>query len=451
MQKKTKTAPACGPLKVHPTNPRYFTDGAGRAVYLAGSHTWNNFRDRNPGDPPEIFDFPGFLDFQEKFHHNFFRLWAWELPRTIEQVKGMVWYANIFPWPRVGPGLADDGKPRFDLKQFVPGFFERMKECVAAAQVRGIYVCVMLFDGFGPQLLHRPGDGFPFSGTNNANSINCGSRESQSLVDPAVTAVQEAYVKKVIDTVNGLDNVLYEIANEAGVYSKEWQCHMIRFVKQYESSKPHQHPVGITAMYEGGTNQQLFDSPADWVSPDGTQGYGQPIDPPVADGRKVVINDTDHSLYFIGLKEIGEAGQRAWAWKNFLRGANLAFMDPYLTSWTDRNYPQGNRPDPWWDMIRKSLGYTRLFAERMDLAAMVPRNDLASTNYCLANPAKEYLAYLPEGQTIEVDLSGTKGQLRVEWFNPITGKSVAASQVEGGKKQSFNSPFSQDAVLYLVK
>ena len=32
-------APATGPLRVHPTNPRYFTDGSGKAIYLTGSHT----------------------------------------------------------------------------------------------------------------------------------------------------------------------------------------------------------------------------------------------------------------------------------------------------------------------------------------------------------------------------------------------------------------------------
>ena len=31
-----------GPLRVHPTNPRYFSDGSGKAVYLTRSHTWTN-------------------------------------------------------------------------------------------------------------------------------------------------------------------------------------------------------------------------------------------------------------------------------------------------------------------------------------------------------------------------------------------------------------------------
>src|SRR5687767_14991550 len=54
---------APGPLRVHPTNPRYFTDGtktrdsAWKAVYLTGSHTWANLIDRGVSDPPPTFDF----------------------------------------------------------------------------------------------------------------------------------------------------------------------------------------------------------------------------------------------------------------------------------------------------------------------------------------------------------------------------------------------------------
>ena len=36
---------ARGPLRVLAANPRYFTDGSGRAVYLTGSHTWDNRQD----------------------------------------------------------------------------------------------------------------------------------------------------------------------------------------------------------------------------------------------------------------------------------------------------------------------------------------------------------------------------------------------------------------------
>ncbi|UCC17485.1 MAG: aldo/keto reductase, partial [Dehalococcoidales bacterium] len=42
--------------------------------------------------------------------------------------------------------------------------------------------------------------------------------------------------------------------------------------------------------------------------------------PPFADGKKVILSDTDH-LWGIG-------GDVAWAWKTFLRGMNPLFMDP---------------------------------------------------------------------------------------------------------------------------
>ena len=60
-------ATVTGPLRVSAVNPRYFTavsgDPAGQqAVYLTGSHIWNNFHDGlGPGgactEEPEVFDY----------------------------------------------------------------------------------------------------------------------------------------------------------------------------------------------------------------------------------------------------------------------------------------------------------------------------------------------------------------------------------------------------------
>jgi hypothetical protein len=133
-----------------------------------------------------------------------------------------------------------------------------------------MYVSVMLWDGYGLQGSANSTDGFPFTTGNNVNEINSSGIESQSLVNAAVTARQEAYAQKVIDTVNDLDNVLYEIANESGYYSTAWQYHMINFIKQNEAARPKQHPVGMTFQNSngpGGENSVLYDSPADWISP----------------------------------------------------------------------------------------------------------------------------------------------------------------------------------------
>src|SRR5206468_1745865 len=109
--------------------------------------------------------------------------------------------------------LATDGKPKFDLSQLDQTYFDRLRQRVVQAAQRGMYVSVMLWDGSGPQFERNSTDGFPFDPANNINGISSGGVESQSLTNAAVTAIQETYARRVIDTVNDLDNVLYEIAN----------------------------------------------------------------------------------------------------------------------------------------------------------------------------------------------------------------------------------------------
>ena len=65
-----------GPLRVHPENPRYFTDDSGKAILLAGSHTWPNLVDMGPSDPPAPLDYAAYLDWMAGYRHNFMRMWA---------------------------------------------------------------------------------------------------------------------------------------------------------------------------------------------------------------------------------------------------------------------------------------------------------------------------------------------------------------------------------------
>ena len=454
----TATPQGTGPLRVHPDNPRYFTDGSGRAVYLTGSHTWKNFAtDGGTTDPLIPFDYGRYLDFLAAYNHNFFRGWVWELAWSTHNNGALSYHWDPFPWKRTGPGNATDGKPKFDLDQFNPAYFDRIRSRLIAARDRGFYVSIMLFQGWALELARNARDGFPLDGPNNVNGVDAGGgHKSHTLENPAVTARQEAYVRKIIGTVNDLDNVLYEISNESGSYSTAWQIHMIEFIKRCEATRPKQHPVGMTVEYKDGSNARLFSSPADWISPNGEDGYGS--DPPVATGRKVVLNDTDHSFYWTSLKKAGPAAQRAWVWKNFLRGNQPLFMDPYLDKRPERNDPIGTDPrdphfglrvDPYWDTIRKAMGQTLAYATKVNLAAMTPDVALSSTGYCLACPGSEYLVYQPVPDTaFTVTLAA--GTYAFEWFNPGAGAVASTGTFTAGdESRSFTAPFSGDAVLYL--
>lgn len=437
--------PINGPLRVHAENPRYFTDDTGRAILLTGSHTWNNLVDMGPTDPPPRFAYDAYLDWLQRYRHNFFRLWAWELLSwdTRGNREGKANRHRVWPhaFKRTGPGKALDGKPKFDLEQFNEDYFTRLRERVKAAHDRGIYAAVMLFEGWGMQFLPDAWRNHPFHPDNNINDVDGDINgdgkglEIHNGENRQVTRLQQAYVQEVIDTVNEFDNVLYEISNENHTGSTQWQYEMIRFTKQYEKTKPKQHPVGMTFQYRGGSNKTLFDSPADWISPNHEGGYRD--DPPVADGRKVIINDTDH-LWGIG-------GNSAWVWKSFLRGHNPIFMDPYDGKVLSKRLDEEDL-----ESIRRSMGYVLEWSRKADLAAMTPRSDLASSGYCLAHPGVEYLAYLPAGgETLGLKLPA--GKYTIIWFDAVTGQNQPPNSIKHtGGDRAFKSRCEGDALLYVT-
>jgi hypothetical protein len=491
---------ADGPLAVSTRNPRYFTPtsgpSAGRAVYLTGSHIWNNLHDgMGPGpdgpDEPERMDYHAYLRFLTARGHNFIRLWRWEQVRS--QAAGGNYHLNMTPqpWTRTGPGTAKDGKPRFDLEQLDDAFFQRLRERVTAAGEVGIYVDVMLFDGWALHLSPPPDhiEGHPFHAGNNVNGVSATSINDLQVLplDPRVQAIQEAYIRKVVDTLHDLPNVLWEVANESsgdGAVTDEfaaflgmdkapswgdstdWQYWVIDTLKRHEAARGYDpHPIGMTMQFpvaeQTKVNDPLLGSRAEWISPGYDDeifaGGGHPMapgsppsrwytDPPIADGAKVIISDTDH--YAPG------QGDALWAWKSFLRGHHPILMDygliaglePAAESPADTGVP----PFAYYEPARWAMGDTRRYAERIGLIDMQPRRDVASTGYALANPGLEYLVLQPDGDRFTVDLP--TGSYQVEWFDVATREPTASDvlRVESDGTVEFCSPFpSGPAVVYL--
>ena len=493
---------AAGPLVVSAVNPRYFTIGSGnaadrRAVYLTGSHIWNNFHDGlGPGpdcaDTPEQNDYGAYLRFLKDHGHNFIRLWRWEQFKSQAAGGGFHLCMTPQPWQRTGPGTAKDGKPKFDLSKFNPAYFDRLRDRVIAAGDEGIYVAVMFFEGWALHLSPAPDnvEGHPFHAANNVNGISLTSIVDYQVLplDPRVQALEEAYIKKVVDTVHDLPNVLYEVANESSGDgrldeqmaaalkltnldtgdSTQWQYWVINVVKQYEQQMGYdKHPVGMTMQYpvadQTKVNDPLLNSPADWISPGYDDeifaGGGHPMapgsppsrwfaDPPAADGAKVVITDTDH--YAPG------QGDALWAWKSFLRGHHPILMDFGIIDVVNPLDPSlGVPPYGFYEPARYAMGDTLRYAERMELIHMVPRGDLTSTGYALANPGKEYLVLQPRetGDAFTMELAA--GTYTVEWFSVVARETKNAREVtvESDTRASFTSPFTAagPAVLYLKR
>jgi len=283
-------------------------DGFGRTVYLTGSHTWNQCGDG--------FDYEAYLDFLQKYHHNFIRLWSGDYG-----ISG-----SPPAYLRPGPGKALDGGRKVDLSQPNPAYFDRVRSCAEAARKRGIYVAISFFP-IDSAKRQSDRDESPYFAPNNLQELGADAdgnghlSEAFDLSIPELTAYQEAFARKLIDAVNDLDNVLYEIGNEGDVRSAAWQYHLVRIIREHEFRKPKQHLVGITAMLDwpthtDGSNEVLLASPADWVS---LSGVSYRADVPASDGTKASILDTDHISVV----------KPDWVWKCFTRGHHPILMDWY--------------------------------------------------------------------------------------------------------------------------
>ena len=411
----TRTIVEAAPLSVLSSNPRYFTNGGGNAVYLTGSHTWGQWADG--------FDFNAYLNFLDSYNHNYIRVWSGD--------HGL----GSSPSPYVLSG----GKA--DLDNLNAAFFQRIRDVAMAAGNRGKYVGINMFPMSGNKI--ADGDVSFFKLSNNIQGVNGDPNgdgigyEAYNLSIPQITAYQEAYARKMVDTLNDLDNIIYEIGNEGDNTSISWQYYFINYIKNYQANKPKQHPVGMSATldWQGGSfnndNGALFNSPADWIAPGGSTYID---DMPAANGNKVILLDSDHIA----------SVRPGWIWKSFTRG-----LQPNVMDW----YNNGSPPQFWYtiaeqDEMRKMMGQTLSYASKMNLASMSPSTSLCSTAYCLVNPGSEYLVYQPNSGAFTVNLQS--GNYSYEWFNPSSASMSGTGNVTaGGGNQSFTPPFSGAAVLYL--
>ncbi len=460
-------------LKTHKTNTRYFTSDSRDAIYMAGSSTWFVlYQDVRAVDKQRI---SNFLDWLQSWGHNYTRVWSFSF-----FVRNSEASPAALPYRRTGPGLANDGKSKFDLSQPNEQYFDLVRYFIEEIEKRGMYCSIMMF-GSGISLrengaYQEKNTWYPQNNINAETEIIKIGTDFYSMA-PGLLSLQEDHVRRVVDRLNQFDNFAWEIINEAELpASKEWQYHMIRYIRDYEKTKPKQHLI----IMSGGNNEAsgiLEDSPADIISPDNSlHNYKDGGPPDYVD--KIVVNDTDHLWGFskVDQSEI----YRKWVWKTFLRGNHAVFMDDY-DSFLNENKGQINSA---YDLVRKNLGYTVDYAKRFsELALMVPETGTASTLYALVNEGKEYLVYFPddskepvkEGMSLRsiralIDkfwskfrskpnaparsftVQMRKGKYLREWFEPTDGKKIQDTLVcpeDGSTVFTIPAEMNKDVVVYL--
>ncbi len=157
----------------------------------------------------------------------------------------------------------------------------------------------------------------------------------------------------------------------------------------------------------------------------------------VAEGGRIIPISFDE----IGQPRVEDrALARHIAWSVYLGGGNYELF----TTLDDEGYPA-------YAAHFADLGLARATVARLPFWDMQPRNDLiqSGTGYLFAQTGSAYLAYLPQGGSLTLDLVADTATYAARWLNPRDGTSQPLAEIPGGAPRSVSAPDSQDWVLIL--
>ena len=436
------------PITLYPGNPHYFSyDGKPAILITSGEHYGAVM---NPD-----FDYKIYLETLQKDGLNLTRTMtgayfepagAFNISKnTLGPDKGKF----SCPWLRVGTEF------KFDLDQWNPAYFARLKDFVAEAQKRGVIVELSLFCPFYEEMQWELS---PFNIKNNVNGLGAIPRTDVYTLDKnkGLLAIQEKMVRKVVEELKGFPNLIYEICNEPyfGGITIDWQNRIARVISETEKPFSIQHLISQNI----GNGFQKIKEPNPLVSVFNFHYAAPP--------RAVTLNYDLNKV--IGENETGFNGQkdstyRKEAWELILAGGGL-FNNLDYSFTTDNEdgtfqYPAA-QPGGGTPAFRRQLGCLKKFIESFNFVAMKPdttvyAGGLAGKNkvYILAETGKQYAIYWMGGKQVQLELYLPKGNYSLEWMNPLSGKSEKKISLNhsGGKAKLESPAYSEDFSLRILK
>jgi hypothetical protein len=296
----------------------------------------------------------------------------------------------------------------------------------------------------------------PMNAANNVNGIGDVPRERvHTLEDAALTAVQEAMVRKVVTELNGFDNLYYEICNEPyikHIVSDAWQAHIAQVIADTEAHLPNKH---LIAQNIANGSQEIVD-PNPLVSLFNFH-YAKP---PTA----VTVNY--HLGRPIADDETGFAGSepepyRLEGWDFLMAGGavydnlDYSFTVGHEDGTADPQVPGGGGP-----VLHRQLQILHEFMRSLDFVHMSPDNSVLQvapvgedaaevTARALVQPGKSYAVYLRGGSQARLALELPAGKYRAEWVNTKTGQVDGQEQFQhaGGARELVSPAYEADIAL----
>jgi hypothetical protein len=457
---KSRLAMGVEPIRLHPENPHYFLWRGEPTIIITSGEHYGLLLNLD-------FDFRSYFEALAKDKLNGTRVFsgayvesggAFNIAKnTLDPAEGRF----ICPWARSEtPGYADGGN-KFDLTQWDPAYFERLRSLVASASEHGVVVEMNLFC---PMYNESMWSVSPMNARNNVNEIGNVARDQVYTLNRAsgLLDVQERMVHKIVAELKDFDNLYYEICNEpyAGNLPLEWEHHIAEVILDAQQDFPRKFLIsrnvanGSAEIENPHAAISIFNF--HYASPPTTVALNYHLNKPIGD-NETGFDGTENAPY------------RMEAWDFIIAGGALFnHLDYSFTvehprgTWTDypSSQPGGGNP-----ALRNQFRILRDFMHSFDFIAMKPDNSVlddvpaGTSARALAAPGKEYAIYLRHEKEsapdrfIELSVELQPGTYRAEWVNPLDGNIVKQDefQHDGGERKLPAPDFTEDMALRIKK
>ena len=171
----------------------------------------------------------------------------------------------ICPWARGNESGYANGGNKFDLNRWDEAYFSRLKDFVTEAGKRNIVVELDLFSNIYDTVQWKLSPLYFKNNTNGIGNIK-DWKEVLSLRHPAILAVQEKMVRKIINELKDFDNLYYEVCNEPyfgdTLALRQWEDYMTGIVADAEKDFDQKHLISNNVA----NNHRLVSKPRESVS-----------------------------------------------------------------------------------------------------------------------------------------------------------------------------------------
>lgn len=437
-------------LALHPDNPHYFLWRGKPAVLITSANHYGDVLNTE-------FDYSKYLDTLAKYGFNLTRTFSGAA--YLEPVGSFGIKENVLapkagkylaPWARSDQPGAWDGGNKWDLTKWNEDYFKRLRDFATKASERGVVIEMNLFCPFYEDKKTQESKMWPLSPFNAANNINgLGGISSHDVYtmdkNGGLLAVQERFVRRVVEELKDFDNVYYEICNEpyfAGV-TLDWQRHIAEVIEDAQKN----HPAKKLISQNIANRQAKIKDPTPGVSIFNFHYTYPPVTVAENYGLNKVIGENE-----TGFRGTADEVYRNEAWDLLLAGGGLFNnLDYSYTAGHEDGtfeYPP-SQPGGGGRSFHAQLAVLVKFMNGLDFVTMKPATELVkelppeASIQLLAHPGKEYAAYLhhsaapawKDNKKLNVGkfrdaflLEAPAGNYVVEWLDPESGKTLSSEK-----------------------